>query len=474
MSLSTTTTATYELAKYSRAYNHSAGTQSQQLGLQWQHFVNPVIRLAMDTRKSAEGHLESYRLRIVWTFSAGLDSMDVDQREVVFEDLDLVTYSSMPSLHAPQGLPLKAVYQDAVVGLRYQHPRVTPPGAVPQYRRFQVAFHSAASALAFVETIRFICPCKANAPPPARMPQPISQRRVTQTVAASRDVTPAQPSLRPGMSAMSVDDPLPAVRRTGTTLPSAAQGLPAVPSGLASSQAIHAQSQALASSAYTSAGSTGLIDLEPATYSSSRPSSAASASSAVAQYSSSDPYTVPSVSAHTPAPPNAQPAIQCSTTNAVRPRHIHQVSNVLPHSGSSESSLPSSSFPRSSSPPMPMGRLRPSSPDLMPPPPLPAREPRILVSSPVSAALTVDASNAGGTAPPISASNGELPDAVAASAATPAADILATLRDGDGVYGLSRDDLETLVAEVIREEGFRELMQALDGMWKVKGLVGIH
>lgn len=47
------------------------------------------------------------------------------------EDLDLVAYSSLPSLQAPQGMPLKAVYQDAVVGIRYQHPRVSPPGTTP-------------------------------------------------------------------------------------------------------------------------------------------------------------------------------------------------------------------------------------------------------------------------------------------------------------------------------------------------------
>lgn len=84
MSLSTSTTTTYDLTKYSRAYNQTQGTQSDQGELQWQHFVNPIIRLTMETRKSLDGHLESYRLKIVWTFSAGLDAMDVDQREVGF------------------------------------------------------------------------------------------------------------------------------------------------------------------------------------------------------------------------------------------------------------------------------------------------------------------------------------------------------------------------------------------------------
>lgn len=84
MSLSTSTTTTYDLTKYSRAYSQTPSTQSDQGELQWQHFVNPIIRLTMETRKSLDGHLESYRLKIVWTFSAGLDAMDVDQREVGF------------------------------------------------------------------------------------------------------------------------------------------------------------------------------------------------------------------------------------------------------------------------------------------------------------------------------------------------------------------------------------------------------
>lgn len=44
------------------------------------------------------------------------------------EDMDLVTYSAMPSFQVPQGMPLKAVYQSAVVGLRYQFPKIAPLG----------------------------------------------------------------------------------------------------------------------------------------------------------------------------------------------------------------------------------------------------------------------------------------------------------------------------------------------------------
>ena len=103
MSLSTTSTTTFELLKYSRAYSHSSQA-SQPQELEWQHFVNPVIRLLLDTKKASDGRLESYKVRIVWTFSAGLDSMDVDGREVVFVRL-LEPGLSHLDVDAPTGGP---------------------------------------------------------------------------------------------------------------------------------------------------------------------------------------------------------------------------------------------------------------------------------------------------------------------------------------------------------------------------------
>jgi len=52
--------------------------------LEWQHFVNPVIMLVLDIKKTTYGVLESVRLRILWYMSSGPDAMDVDQSEVVF------------------------------------------------------------------------------------------------------------------------------------------------------------------------------------------------------------------------------------------------------------------------------------------------------------------------------------------------------------------------------------------------------
>ncbi|KAI0331005.1 hypothetical protein GY45DRAFT_1345613 [Cubamyces sp. BRFM 1775] len=482
MSLSTTTTATYELVKYSRAYSHTTpSTPSEQAELQWQHFANPVIRLTMDTRRSTAGHLESYRLRIVWTFSAGPHAMDVDEREVVFEDLDLVTYSAMSSLQpSMHGIPLKAVYQDAVVGLRYQHPRVASAGATPQYRRFQITFENAAAASTFIDSIRFVCPCKANAPPArsvARTPtvQTNSSTRPRATQPTAPSILASQSVLRASQSTateMGVDDPtrVATMRRTQTSLPPFSSLLSSSSAGWDTHTASQGLYSAQRTADTTEVGPGGVtLGREEGTYSSSsRPSSAVSVSSAAAAHASSSSHRssdgyVPAVT-HTPAP--VTPAPSRDTASKAKP----PFDNIprQPRASSDMSDLPSSSFPQASS-----GRPRQSSPDLMPPPPVPA------------SAVTV--------APDGFCGSEEVTTPCAPDAPFTKDNVVTTLsmQEGRCVYGLPKEELEALVAEVIREEGFAELvssydkgpsidsysglifMAALDGMWRVKGLVGI-
>ena len=83
MSSSTTATTSYVLTKYSRSYpKNTSGTS--QADPEWQHFSNPVIRLLVDVKKSSNGTLESYRLRIIWSMFSEPDSMDTDQQEMIF------------------------------------------------------------------------------------------------------------------------------------------------------------------------------------------------------------------------------------------------------------------------------------------------------------------------------------------------------------------------------------------------------
>ncbi|KAI0266837.1 hypothetical protein BC834DRAFT_1041101 [Gloeopeniophorella convolvens] len=171
---STVTSGSYILEKYSRSYPPPASVQAQAHSQsqttaarqpEWQHFVNPVIKLTLDIKKSMDNSFESVCLRIAWNMM----DHDTVQREITMEDLDLLSFSAdLGSQMTPvQGLPLKAVYRGVVVGIRYQYPLSVPATSPASYRRFQVNFASTAEATQFVDAIRPVCPCKENAGPPA-------------------------------------------------------------------------------------------------------------------------------------------------------------------------------------------------------------------------------------------------------------------------------------------------------------------
>lgn len=102
MSLSTTSTTTYALAKYSRAYP-SQNSTAREADVEWQHYTNPVIRLALDIKKSAQGELESYRVRIIWSLNAGQSAMDIDHRDVMFVSLPFHAIIGLSSSYLSPG-----------------------------------------------------------------------------------------------------------------------------------------------------------------------------------------------------------------------------------------------------------------------------------------------------------------------------------------------------------------------------------
>ncbi|KIK09964.1 hypothetical protein K443DRAFT_306378 [Laccaria amethystina LaAM-08-1] len=163
MAHSTTATSTYVLAKYSRSHPPKAPTQSQDISSEWQHFTNPLISLILDIKKSSDNELESMRLRILWRINHDGPEDGLNNTEVVFEDIDLLSFSALgsrvPQKQNSQGFPLKAVYRDTLVGIRYMHPRDQIP---PTFRRFQVSFLSPSLVSEFINTIQTVCPCKQN------------------------------------------------------------------------------------------------------------------------------------------------------------------------------------------------------------------------------------------------------------------------------------------------------------------------
>ncbi|THU95378.1 hypothetical protein K435DRAFT_859608 [Dendrothele bispora CBS 962.96] len=153
-SYSTTATATYILQKYSR----SCLSLKDQHSSEWQHFTNPTIKLVLDIKKSSNAELESVRLRIVWTMSASNCSVD-QPNEIFFEDVDLLSFSAPSLRDQVQGLPLKAVYRDNIVGIRYLTSRGPP---IASYRRFQIVFTTPSETSQFIDSISSVCPCKSN------------------------------------------------------------------------------------------------------------------------------------------------------------------------------------------------------------------------------------------------------------------------------------------------------------------------
>ena len=92
MSMSTTSTTTYILSKYSRAQPpQSPGNRN--LDVEWQHFTNPTILLVLDMKRSNKGELESYRVRVLWSLNCGQNNMETDQQDVTFVGPSFIFYA---------------------------------------------------------------------------------------------------------------------------------------------------------------------------------------------------------------------------------------------------------------------------------------------------------------------------------------------------------------------------------------------
>ncbi|KAG2153722.1 uncharacterized protein EDB93DRAFT_1239672 [Suillus bovinus] len=367
----TTTSVTFPLAKYSRSYpttSSSSSSQNPATDAEWQHFVHPVINLYLDAKKSSTGNLVSVRFRVVWNFDSNTNSADVDQREIILEDLDLLSFSSISnsktnSGQPDHGLPLRAVYRDAVVGIRYLHPRTADSTHQPVYRRIQITFTTATNAAQFIDAVRPVCPCRLNP-----QPQPLVTR--IPSVATT------------GL----IDD----ISRRGTILPAASQARPSM-------------------------GTTPLR----------------SASTILLSDNPSSESNLPTFAPSTPVSTFFTPPETPRTT-------VPKSSQCQAPSGSINStkgSLPDSSQPSSSTR---------SSLNTMPPPPLPSSVTRSLQSE----SRSLENRNPTRT------------------------QLVASLHDNPALHKLSHAELESIVAQVIREEGFVQLLASLDAMWRVKGFLG--
>ncbi|KAF5370562.1 hypothetical protein D9758_001874 [Tetrapyrgos nigripes] len=362
---STTTTATYVLQKYSRSYPSA----KENANGEWQHFTNPIIKLILDIKKSSSTELESVRMRIIWTMSP-LDSSS-DRNEVAFEDIDLLSFSSISSRNQLQSLPLKAVYRDSIVGIRYLASRDTSNAS---YRRFQIAFTTPLEASQFIDSISSVCPCKSNAAAGAvqsQFPIPPGHARSNLLSYATHNPvsTPVQtdPFLAPAVSQQ--------MQRSG-------------PSFISSSPSIRTE-QLAPLPPPQAIGRTGSV--------------------AYPQPNFSVPYW--------PTTPSKQPEISVSQTSsatiAATPSAVLFSGNSTPHG---QLSLPKSTH------------------------------------QPPQTSKLCTADKATQTFDPF----------------------MSALREATSLYSLSHESLENLIGDVVREDGFTDLMEQLSTMWKVKGYIQMY
>lgn len=381
MSLYTTATASYVLSKYSRSRTSPSAVEGE-----WQHFTNPAMRLVLDVQRSSPGELTSMRVRVLWNMDLEMNvnaakgvQAHPDGREVVFEDLDLLSFSSLPVYRTPQssadqGLPLKAVYRDSVVGIRYLHQSAFSSGRPPVYRRFQVTFGTTAGAAQFIEAIRPVCPCRAN-PPPTH--QHLNQTQSQNQSSSQRLMRQHTTMLIDGALAPPVATP----RAWGSSSSITSM------SGISTTTAVGTPTSTATMSSESGVGSGACLPMQP---------------------------------------PD-------------RPEGLLQAVDNIGNPG--VGSLPSSSQP---GPPSSFGN------GWMPPPPMPRS---LAVEPPVSAPAGVSTGVAGATNQP------------------QGSELLSSLSSVSQLYNLSQSDLERVVAEVIREEGFIRLLDNLNGLWRVKGFL---
>ncbi|GAA5838718.1 hypothetical protein JCM11251_003271 [Rhodosporidiobolus azoricus] len=192
----TTTTQHWQLEKYSRsrapveppakrskldgggrAEKSESGDKED--GVEWDHYTQPQLSLKLQTTFSASSsssssisslqHVQSMLLSI--SFDPLFRDPHRANQHLTLDLLDLASFSS-PAVQAAtpkDQLPLKAVYKDAVLGLRYIS---LEGGAVGQFKRLQVKFVSQEERERFVAAVGSFVPSKPAVEPGAKPVKP--------------------------------------------------------------------------------------------------------------------------------------------------------------------------------------------------------------------------------------------------------------------------------------------------------------
>ncbi|KAJ2918602.1 hypothetical protein MD484_g1811, partial [Candolleomyces efflorescens] len=302
----------------------------------------------------------------------------------------------MPKKKNGEGLPIKAICRDTLVGIRYLCSK--NDAAQPVYNRIQINFLSTNDASEFTHAIRAVCPCKAAT---------VGQGTVLNSAATKADFTLP---LSPAMTSRTASTAQHKVVVNPTSSTTSFQANPAEKSGYPRNQDFF---QPTVSSDPASAFDASpdishhLISFDAAPFATitgdkqlNEPPASLTKSAAATRTSQlmGPPAFIPGN--RLPRPTNDMPEI---------PVHLHHHQPMQQYSSS---------------------QLPPSSP--LPPSEHGSSGPQKIASSSSSSQSTSQAD--------------------AASA------ILASLRETTGLYDLSNQALESVVAEVVREDGFQQLV----------------
>ncbi|KZV85890.1 hypothetical protein EXIGLDRAFT_775157 [Exidia glandulosa HHB12029] len=304
--------------------------------------------------------------------------------------------------------PLRAVYSGTVVGIRYLHPLRTQLNSQSSFNQIQVRFQDASDASQFVAALSRFCPCKEETARPAG---------ATMGPPASRQIPVSRaPSIvkRPTMAPAS----RPTIRYATPSFDALnMSSSPPVPASSASSSRTStpapAHSSAVPPERQGYFGSTETSQFDLAFQSEMTLSSGS-------QIDPTAPPAFPSVPV-----PSAAPVSTTALSNnpALLPSRSSSVVNAMLMDTTSDETQAQAQT---------QTQAHVSS--------TPARQ---TVSEP--------------SVPPVPAAS---------------ASILATVREIPALFQLTTPDLERAIGEIVREPGFLEFLGRVEGMWRVRGLVG--
>ncbi|KZS98293.1 hypothetical protein SISNIDRAFT_481050 [Sistotremastrum niveocremeum HHB9708] len=411
------------VSRYSRSYPEVTDGA-------WQHYQydTPPIRVLLEQTETENTALPSIRLRILWQIQDGQGN----QNEIVFEDIDLLEYSkrSFPNLNtASRSLPIRALYKDNTVGLKYLN-LALPSNATPDFRRIQIIFSDAQAALSFIAAIGPVCPC-----------QSAMQTKAVASTPAGFNPPP------PSSTQYSQIDSSPAISPTTKTKPKPKKDRPPAKRTKTS----HGTESQVVSSPHISRNGT-------------------NTPRKLIQPSPSVEIRQPQESSQTQRPVINSGQSLSLLNELITPSSV--VIPILKPSNVSElvsTNLFDGSIPTVQTPPV---SSQPQASQKTAVPQVPAR---LSIETPMQIEQASNFSQIIQELPPSSAST----HAVAAplthigsSVATPptSGPLIQTLSQ---LYKLPTDELESLVSTIVQEPGFTDFLQKVDTLWKVRGFVGL-